>query len=167
MTISLAIMARIRGALSQSGDGGTAQLPVNVSQELALADGTAADQANAVYIDAFSIAASGSLNLDLAGGGLTDRLGNALNFTAVKAILLIADATNTNNIVVGNGTNPFVGPFGAGTHSLAVEPGGQILLATRTAAGWAVVAGTGDVLKLANSGAGSAVTGTIVIVGEA
>lgn len=167
MTINLAIMARIRGTLSQSGDGGTASLPVNVGQELALADGSAADQANAIYIDAFSIAASGSPNIDLAGGGLTDRLGNALNFTAVKAILLIADRTNTNNVVLGNGTNPFVGPFGAGSNTLSVEPGGQILLATRSAAGWAVAGGSADVLKLANSGGGSAVTGTIVIVGEA
>ncbi|MFZ5745273.1 MAG: hypothetical protein ACOY7T_12425 [Pseudomonadota bacterium] len=167
MTIALEILARIRGTLSQSGDGGTASLPLNVSNVLSIANGTAADQANAVYVDAFSISASGWLNIDLAGGGLTDRLGNALNFTALKAILLIADSTNTNNVVLGNGTNPFVGPFGAGANTLTVEPGGTVLLATRSAAGWAVAAGSADVLKLANSGGGSAVTGTIVLVGEA
>lgn len=167
MTISLKLLAKISGTLSQSGDGGVASLPIAISQALALTNGTAADQANAVYIDEFSIAASGSQSYDLAGGGLTDRLGNALNFTAVKAILLIADSTNTNNVVMGNGTNPFVGPFDDGTATVKAEPGGMVLLATRTAAGWAVTGGSADVIKLANSGAGSAVTGTLVIIGEA
>jgi len=166
MTISLEVLARIRGTVSAAPDAGTATCPISESVTHTLANGTAADQANAVYVDAFSISASSSTSIDLAGS-LTDPLNNAVVFTAIKSILLEADSTNTNNIILGNGTNPFVGPFGAGTHTVAVEPGGVMLLATRSAAGWAVTAGTGDILKLANSGAGSAVTGRIVIVGEA
>jgi hypothetical protein len=167
MTIALEVLARMRGTNTKAVDGGqSASLPIAVSKALSLTNGTGADEANAVYIDEFSIAASGSLSIDLNGGGLTDGLGNALDFTAVKAVLLIADATNTNNVIMGNGTNPFVGPFGAGTHTVAAEPGGIVQLATRSAAGWVVTPATADVLKLANSGAGSAVTGTIVIVGK-
>lgn len=165
MTIALEILARIRGDLTTSGDGGVAALPVLQSKFINLADGTGADQANAIYIDDFSIAASGSQNYDLAGA-LTDRLGNLLVFTAVKAIYLVADAANTNNIILGNGATPFIGPFGAAVHTLTVGPGGVLLLAERTAAGWPVVAGTGDILKLANSGAGTAVVGTLVVVGK-
>lgn len=164
--IDLLIRAGISGKLSTDGDGGTAYLDINERIAKALSNGTGADQANAVYLDKFSIAASGSLNIDLAGT-LTDRLGNPLVFTAVKAILLIADGTNVNNLIYGNGTNPFVGPLSAGSATITLEPGGCALLLTPSAGGWAVVAGTGDVIKLANSGAGSAVTGTIVIVGEA
>lgn len=165
MTIALEILARIRGDLTTSGDGGIAALPVLHAKFINLADGTGADQAQAIYIDDFSIAASGSQNYDLAGA-LTDRLGNLLVFTAIKAIYLVADAANINNIILGNGTNPFVGPFAAGANTLTVGPGGMVLLAERTAAGWPVVAGTGDILKLANSGAGTVVTGTLVVVGK-
>ena len=165
MTIALEILARIRGDLTTSGDGGVAALPVLQAKFINLVDGTGADQANAIYIDDFSIAASGALNYDLAGA-LTDRLGNLLVFTAIKAIYLVADAANVNNIILGNGATPFIGPFGAATHTVTVGPGGVVLLAERTAAGWPVVAGTGDILKLANSGAGTAVVGTLVVVGK-
>lgn len=165
MTIALEILAGIRGLLSTSGDGGVASLPVSKIGSVNLTDGTGAAQANAIYIDDFSIAASGSLNYDLAGA-LTDRLGNLLVFTAVKAIYLFADLTNVNNIILGNGTTPFIGPFGAAAHTLAVGPGAPLVLVDRSAAGWPVVAGTGDILKLANGGAGTAVTGTLVVVGE-
>lgn len=165
MTIALEILAGIRGLLSTTGDGGTAALPVSEIGSVNLTDGTGAYQANAVYIDDFSIPLSSSVNYDLAGS-LTDRLGNLLVFTAIKAIYLFADLANVNNVIVGNGTTPFIGPFGAATHTLAVGPGDPLLLVNRSAAGWPVVAGTGDILKLANSGAGTAVTGTLVIIGE-
>lgn len=166
MTISLTVSAAIRGLLSTAGDGGTAELQIDERISKLFENGTGAGQGNACYIDEFSIAASGTLNIDLSGS-LTDRLGNPVVFTAVKAILLIADATNVNNVIFGNGTNPFVGPFNAGADTVTIEPGGFMLLMTPSAAGWAVGAGSSDVIKLANSSSGTAVTGTIVIIGEA
>lgn len=166
MTISLSVSAKVRGTLSKAVDSGTASFPVNIGQVLDLVNGTGAGEANAIYHDAFSIAASGSASYDLAGA-LTDALGQATVFSAVKAILLIADSTNTNNVVLGNGANPFVGPFDDGTATITLKPGATLLVTDPSAAGWTVTAGTGDILKLANSGAGSAVTGTIVIIGEA
>jgi hypothetical protein len=165
MTIALEFLARIRGSLSSSGDGGVASLPVAEGLTIDFANGTGLNQGNAVYIDEFSIAASGSLDVDLSGS-LTDRLGNALVFTAIKAVLVIADATNTNNVVVGGDANAVLLGFGAAAQSFAVPPGGCMALANPSAAGWTVTAGTGDILQLANSGAGSAVTGTLVVIGE-
>jgi hypothetical protein len=166
MSIDLTIAASIRGKLESSGEGGTAALDISERLTQVLTNGTGANQANAVYIDEFSIAASGTLNIDLSGS-LVDRLGNALVFTAVKAILLIADAANTNNVIYGNGTNPFVGPFSAGTATITAKPGTVQLLTDFSAAGWPVFAGSADVIKLENSAGSTAVTGTIVIVGEA
>lgn len=163
--IKLDVMAQVRGFLATSGDGGTARLDVLETALARLNDGTGIDQANAVYIDAFSIAASGSQLYDLAGT-LTDRLGNPLVFTAIKTILVRADAANVNNVVYGNALNDLAGPVSPITATLPILPGGFMLLVNRSAAGWAVVAGTGDQLKLANSGAGSVVTGTIVVIGE-
>ena len=46
-----------------------------------------------------------------------------------------------------------------------MQPGGTLLLVAPNAAGYAVTAGTGDLLKVANSGGSTGVTYDIVIVG--
>jgi hypothetical protein len=95
-------------------------------------------------------------------------LGATLAFTAIKAILIVADAANTNDVVVGGAaSNAFVGPFADATDKINVGPGDVFLITRRSAAGLAVAAGTGDILKVANGGAGSAVTYRIIILGEA
>jgi hypothetical protein len=163
MNIALQMLAQVRGILSASGDGGVATLNLNSSLSKSVANGTGLNQANALYIDDFSIAASGTLNIDLTS--LTDRFGAALSFSKVKEILLITDATNINDVVYGNGTNPFVGPLSVGTATVTVKPGNAFHVSNYSAAGWTVTDTTADTIKLANSGSGTAVTGTIVIVG--
>lgn len=167
MSIALVSRSSIKGTLTTARDGGDATFAVDEGAVHEVENGTGAGQANAVYVDDFSIAASGSLEYDLAST-LEDAHGNSIVFTAVKEILVIADDTNTNNVVVGNGTDPFVGPFSAGTVTVALKPGGFFHVSDGySAAGWSVGAGASDDLKLTNSGAGTAVTGTVVIVGEA
>jgi hypothetical protein len=166
MSVALELMMRLAGELTSAGDGGIARLAISEGSSVNLDNGTGLNQANAIYIDDFNIAASGSQNYDVSGT-LTDRLGNLLVFTAIKAIMLISDPTNVNSVIYGNVTNGFVGPLSAATVSVTVPPGGFMLLSNPSAAGWPVTAATADLLKLANSGAGTAVTGTIVVVGEA
>lgn len=166
MTISLTSAASIRGTLSTTGDGGAASLAISEGLTKTVEHGTIINAATHIYIDEFSIAASGTLDIDLSGS-LEDRLGNAAVFTAIKEILLIADATNTNNVVYGNGTNPFVGPLTSGANTVTLLPGNRFNVTNYSAAGWPVSGGSADVIKLANSAAGTAVTGTIVIIGEA
>lgn len=165
MTIALEVLARIRGTLSASHDAGTPSVPISESFSSTLANGTGADQANAVYVDAFSITTGSNTTYDLAGS-LTDALGAALVFTAVKALYVEADAANTTNLTIGNGTNPFVGPFDDGTATVTLLPGAGMLITNPSAAGWTVAAGTGDVIKIAN-GSGATATGRIVVIGEA
>lgn len=167
MAVALTSRASIKGTLTTARDGGDATFEVNDGSAHEIEDGTGIGQANAVYVDDFSIAASGTLDIDLAGT-LEDAHGNTLAFTAIKEILVKAEAANANNIVVGgHPTAAFVGPFGAAAHTVAVKPGARLDISEGySAAGWAVVAGTGDILRLANSGAGTAVAGTVVIVGE-
>lgn len=130
-----------------------------------IANGTGAGQCNKWYRSYRTLAAGAADNLDLAGS-LTDPFGNTLTFTGVKyiAIAMISDSVNgTNKLTVGNGTNPFVGPWSAaGTTDIYdaqewYHPG---------ASGWAVTAGTGDVLKINNPGA-SSITYCILIAGNA
>ena len=161
--ISVTLSAKLTGTPDLSNS------EVNTLLELAvsLASGTLAGQADKIYADAFSIAASGNTDLDLVGTSLIGPDGATVSFARVKALIVAADAANTNNVVVGAAaTNPWIGFLGA-THTLTLRPGALAMMAAGAAdlAAYATVASTGDLLRLANSGAGSAVTGKIVLIG--
>ena len=140
---------------------GSASQVIGESKAVALTGGTGAGKADKLYSAAINIAASGNTTINLTTGD--DVFGVALAMVKVKAIVVEADATNTNDIVIGNGTNPLVGPFGAGNQTIAVKPGGMLTIASKD--GYSVVASTGDVVKITNSSSGSAVTGKIAIIG--
>lgn len=143
----------------------TAKVPLDKKYTLTWTTGTGLNQANAIFSDQRTIAASSNDDLDLAGG-LTDGLGATLTFTRIKAILIFAAVANVNNVVMGNAAaNGFVGPFGAATHTLSVRPGGLEVLMAPDATGYAVTAGTGDILRIANSAGGSSVVYDIVLIG--
>lgn len=153
-------------SLERTVSFGPSRLPITIGTDRSIANGTSAGQCDLVYaLDDQSIAASGTLDIDLSGS-LTDPLGASVVFAKVDAIILVASASNTNNVVIGAAaSNQFVGPFGAATHTIAVRPGGEITL-WASGAGWSVTAGTADILRLANSGAGSAVVFDLVILGR-
>jgi hypothetical protein len=165
MALNSTIYAAISGTLTGSPDLGTSRYQLQMNAALLnLANGTGDNQADKIFSDTRTLAASANEDLDLAGV-LSDPLGAALTFAKVKAILVKASTGNTNNVVVGGqATNGFLGPFGALAHTVAVPPGGALLLAAPKA-GWAVTAGTVDLLKVANSAGGTSVTYDIVILG--
>lgn len=120
--------------------------------------------ADAVFNKRATLAASATVEHDLAGT-LEDPLGQVVVFAKVYAIAVYAESTNTNNVVLGGAAaNAFVGPFGATAHTVAVGPGGSVLLINP--AGWTVTAGTADLLKVANSGAGTSVGYRLTVIGS-
>lgn len=130
-----------------------------------LDNGTGANQADKLWSDTRTINASSNDDLDLAGV-LVDAFGAVATFVKVKVIAVAAASANTNNVVIGNAAaTQFVGPFGAAAHTVAVAPGGVTLFARPDSTGWAVGAGATDLLRIANSGAGTTVTYDIVILG--
>lgn len=168
MTIALRSTFSLSGQESASIDGGSATALLNaISLAKSIAHGTGLNAANLVFVDSFSIAASSSATYDLTGGALLDPLGNAVIFTKVKEILVIANATNTNDVVVGNATDPFAGPLSAATTTITLKPGNGYHVSNYSAAGWTVTVDSADKIKLTNSSSGTAVTGLIAIVGLA
>lgn len=128
-------------------------------------DGTAANTANRLYQGRRTLTASSNEDLDLAAV-LTDTYGAAITFARIRALVVKAAAANTNNVVVGGAaTNTWVGPFGAATHTVAVKPDGLLILVAPDTTGWAVTAGTGDLLRVANSAGGTSVTYDIFLIG--
>jgi hypothetical protein len=159
-TIKAAIAYKVRG----TPDLGATESQYAGHANVDWMNGTGDFQASKVFSDTRQLAASTSEDLDLAGS-LAGPLGAAVVFATVKAILVKAAAGNTNNVVVGGASaNQFVGPFGDAADTIAVKPGGTLLL-TAPKTGWTVGAGTADLLKIGNSGAGSVVNYDIVILG--
>lgn len=164
MALSTSITLKSTSTLTSDLDVQTRRSTAAVSAGVGLKSGTGAGQADLVWSDTRTLAASATEDLDLAGS-LTDAFGATLTFARVKEVTITAAGGNTNNVVAGNATsNGFVGPWGA-TGTVSVRPGGFSSCCCSDATGWVVTAGTGDLLKVANSGSGTSVTYTIKIVG--
>lgn len=132
---------------------------------ISFANGTGASQADMVFADQRTIAASTTEDLDVAGGALVDAFGNTFTIAELKVLMVCAAAANTNNVVLGGDANsvPF---FGDATDIVSIKPGGCFQLADPSAGGYAVTAATGDIIQVANSGAGTTVTYDIIIAGS-
>lgn len=131
-----------------------------------LSSGTGAGAADRVFRDQRTLAASASETLDLAGV-LTDAFGTAITFARLKFIAISAASGNTNSVIVGaNASNDWVGLLNA-AGTITLRPGATFcaMSGVTDATGMAVTAGTGDLIKVANSGAGTSVTYDVVIVG--
>jgi hypothetical protein len=153
--------------LTQTQDLGSAVATAVKSLTVALASGTAAGQADKLFADTRSLAASANEDLDLAGTMLQDPLGANLTFVKVKGLLVAASAANTNNVVVGAAaSNAWTALLGA-TGTVTVRPGAVFaaFAGAADANGYAVVASTGDLLRIANSAGGSTVSYDIVVLG--
>lgn len=166
MALSGSLKITLQALLSGAADIGSRRQDINYTVSRAFASGTGADQADLTFADTRTLAASSNESLDLAGG-LTDALGNALTFASVKALIIVAAAGNTNDVIVGGAaSNAFATMFGDATDTIKVPPGGAIVLADFGATGFAVTASTGDLLKIANGGSGTPVSYDILIVGD-
>jgi hypothetical protein len=112
-----------------------------------------------------TLAASASENIDLFGSVITNPFGAALTSAEITAIYIEADASNTNDVVFfGAASNAFNGPLTGTTPKLAVGPGDFQLLTNRK--GWTVTNSTGDIILVANGGAGSQVIYNMTIFGR-
>lgn len=165
MPLTSKVSVGIVGTLTSVLDLVTAQAPLSYTHSHDLANGSGANQADKIFTDSRQLAASATENIDLAGV-LVDALGATLAFTKIKALLIRAKSTNVNDVLVGGAaTNGFIAWVGAATDVVKVKPNGMLLVTAPDVNGLAVTAGTADLLKIANSGAGSAVDYDIVVIG--
>lgn len=164
---SIGISLSLSATANNQFDLNRATAPLAYARAFGWTTGAAINQADRAFADTRTIAASGTDDLDLTGTALQDILSANLALVRVKLIWIYAYSANTNNVVVGNAAaTQFVGPFGAAAHTVALPPNGTFLITAPTAAGWAVGAGASDLLRVANSGAGTSVTYDVVILGS-
>lgn len=164
-TITANVNLQITADFVNSLDVGEVKYPIAYGVNYSLTDGVGANQAKAVFTDTRTLGASATENLDMAGV-LLDAFGNALTFTKIKALVVKADAANTNDVLVGgHATAAFAAMFADATDKARVKPGGAVAFIAPDATGLAVTAGTADLLTVANSGAGTSVIYTVIIIG--
>lgn len=164
-TFSGTLKVLVDALLEETVDIGTVKHSITFGPQNTLTDGTGADQAKQIFTDQRTLAASASENLDMAGV-LANAFGTTLTFTKIRAIIIRAASTNTNNVLVGgHATAALVGWVSDATDVVVVRPGGIFVITAPDATGIAVTATTADMLKIANSSSGSSVVYDIVIIG--
>lgn len=164
-TLNASVAIKVSAQFENALDVGAAEYPLEYGPGWVFTNGNAANQASQVFTDTRTLAASASEDLDL-NGTLLNAFGQTVNFTKVRALIIQAAAGNTNNVIVGGAAaNQFASMFGAATHTLIIRPGGAVALIAPDTTGYTVTAATGDLLKIANSAAGSTVDYTITVIG--
>ena len=141
----------------------TFQLVKKIVQDFA--NGTGLNQASKLFSDTRTIAPSTTEDLDLNGGGLVDALGNVLVFAKINALIIRAHPANVNNLTLLGDANS-VPILGTAATTSPLKPGGIFVYADPSSAGVVVTAGTGDIIQVANAGAGTSVTYDIFILGS-
>lgn len=164
LTASLRVSADARQ--QNTVDLGASEARRRLSASVDLAAGVAAGMADLVFADTRTLAASGTEDLDLAGA-LADAFGAAQVFARVKALVVQADAGNTNNVQVIRPASNGVPLFMAAGDGVALRPGETLVLVAGVAdaIGHVVTAGTGDLLTITNSAGTTGVTYSIMVIG--
>jgi len=161
--LALAVQATLTGSPSELADSINA---LNKTYSTVLTSGVAAGNADVCWHDQRTIAPSSNDDLDLAGV-LTGLVGGTATFVKVKAIIVFAATGNTNNVVMsGAATNGFTAVLNS-TGTAQIRPGAclAVFAGVGDSNAYAVVAGTGDILRLTNGGAGTSVTYDIIVIG--
>lgn len=164
MGLSTNIIAKITASQTSTLDAAVYSLALADLDPINLSDGVGNNQADLIWSDTRTLAASTSEELDLNALPQSAPLAN-VNMVKVKAILVLAAAGNTNNVEVGNAAaTQFQAGFGVATGRWIIPPGDRFL-ATAQKAGWSSANGVSDKLKIANGGAGTSVDYTLILIG--
>lgn len=162
--ISAEVLFRLSASQKGANDfGGPSFAPV-VEYLAQFAAGVAANQADILWVDERSVAASTNDDIDLAGV-LTDAFGAVITAAELVALAvinkpkLVTATANLSNLTVGLGTNPFLGFLGGTLPTLGpLPPGAMAGLVAPGAAGLGTIgAGASDILRVANGAGGTAV----------
>jgi hypothetical protein len=158
---SIGVTVNVQDA--QAGDLDAAALSILKTFAWSITNGTGSNQADKLWSDTRTLAASANEDLDLSGS--LSSLFGAFAPAKVKAVVIFARAANTNSVVISRPAANGLVIFAAASDALAgLQPGG-VFVYTAPTAGIAVTAGTGDLLNIANSAGGTSVTYDIIVVG--
>jgi hypothetical protein len=122
-------------------------------KNLRLTDGFGIGEADRAFSDRRTLAASANEDLDLAGG-FTDPFGSSATMAKVKLLVIYNRSTTQSLMVKSAATNGALLGFGATAHSRTISPGSFEVYYNPV--GWAITAGTADLINVANGAGASA-----------
>lgn len=156
--LTLTTNLTFNGKLEKVLDLRTAVDPIAIISQDTLADGTAANQGNEVWIDQRTLAGT-SESVDLVDGTLFNAFGDGITLSAMK-ILWIRNrgTTSGEDLTISGDAMPLTGT----TPKITVEPGGQLFWHSPVD-GKALATNTADTLTI-DSGAAT-ITYDILIAG--
>lgn len=162
MALTMTLQAILNWTNTSVLDLSTVTDSANVTLSDSWTSGTAIDQADKIFHDRRSLAAT-SEGLDLAGS-LTDAFGATITFARIKGLLIKNRETTVGyTLTVGGAAANQFPLFSDVTDKIAIGPDGFFFYWDPSAAGKVVTAGTGDQLKI-DAGANT-VAYDIVIIG--
>lgn len=164
-TLNTSLDLTLRGAIVGVADLSTPSATVIKAFTDAMTSGIGLEQADTIWADERTLAATTSENLDLSGA-LTNDLGATAIFAKVKVICVhLKTLTAGYTLSVGGAaSDAFINWVGDATDIIKVGAGGIFLIYNPDLAGYAVTASTGDILKVNNTNAAS-VTYDIIVIG--
>lgn len=157
------LITALHNAVSPA-DGAVLQ---ELGDSIILTDGTGDFQADRVALKAYTIAGSGSQDVDLTT--ITDAYGTAIGITETVAVLILNIAYLSDGVTASGGTvtmtphatNGWTGLLAAAGDIAKIAPGGS-LQSTSPRAGLAV-SGTSKVITLGNANSGSCYVKILVL----
>lgn len=165
MAFSGSALLQLAAELTSPLDLSTPTSRFSRALQINLTEGTGAGQANRVWHDQRTLAASATENLDLAGT-LNDPFGQPITFARIKLVYVQAAASNVNDVQVSRPASG-VPLFLAASDGIVVRPGGVLLWAAPDATGVVVTPTSADLLAVTNGAAGSSVTYDVLVIGAA
>ena len=166
MALSATAVFGLTAALTKAIDLSTANTPLSYRKTIAFADGAGANQAQYLFSDQRTLAASAGEDLDMAGS-LVDIYGATLTFASVKLMAFhVPAAAGAGISVTAKATNGFVTWVGAAGDAIKVLPGGLAVFIAPAANGYAVTAGTGDLITVTNLDGAASVTYDVILMGD-
>lgn len=168
MGLETKLSLKVASTLTSPLDLASGRVALDYSKIISLASGVTGGQADTIFHDQRTLAGSATENLDLAAS-LVDAFGTPITLARVKGLIVAAAAGNTNDVLVGGASpNAWATWVGDATDVVRLRPGALFaqLAGAADATGYAVTAATGDLLKVANSGAGTSVTYDVIIIGS-
>lgn len=163
--VNASVRLSIEAMLTGTNDLGAPKLKLDdILEALEWTPGTGTlAQANILFSDTRTLAASATEDLDLAGS-LANAFGATIAAAEVVLIFIRAADANTNNVNVTRPASNGVPIFLAAGDGVGIEPGDYFLRVSRR--GIAVTAATGDLITLTNSAGSTSVTYDIVVIGR-
>jgi hypothetical protein len=165
-SLSLDLRASLTWLLQDALDLSTITDVSKLEYAASLTSGVGSEQADRIWHDERTLAAAAADELVLSALE-SSVFGNDVEtaLAKVKAVLIVVTTTDSGTeLTIGNAaSHAWVGPFNAAGDRLKLTADAALFLVNKQS-GWSVGVGATDVLKIANTGSGSA-TYRIVIVG--